>query len=140
MLWKNECIHPEEDYLFSITGPVESYDVWYYRHSLGDENEFCLRYGNEAHEYKSSWDCAWIERRISHLNKFAETPTDKMELIMFVNMKNKIREKGYWDIDWDLTPEITELQRVAKYDDAPEDTGKDNWRLERLNQSGLLRL
>ena len=27
-------------------------DVWYYRHSLGDENEFCLRYGNEDHEYK----------------------------------------------------------------------------------------
>ena len=52
---------------------------------------------------------------------------------MFVNMKNKIQEKGYWDISWDLTPEVTELQWVAKYDDAPEDTGKDNWRLERLN-------
>ena len=93
MLWKNECGHPIEDYLFSITGPIDSYDVWYHRHSLGNKNEFCLRYGNEDHEYKSSWDCTWIERRISHLNKFAETPTDRMELIMFVNMKNKIQEK-----------------------------------------------
>ena len=59
---------------------------------------------------------------------------------MFNSMKNKIQEKGYWDIAWDLTPEVTELQRVVRYDDAPEDTGKDNWRLERLNQSGLLRL
>jgi hypothetical protein len=133
MLWKNECGHPLEDYLFSITGPINSYDVCYYRHSLGDKNEFCLRYGNEDHEYLSSWDCSCIERRISHLNKFGETPTDKMELIMFNSMKNKIQEKGYWDIAWDLTPEVTELQRVVRYDDAPEDTGKDNWRLERLN-------
>ena len=120
MLWKNECNHPEEDYLFSITGPVESYDVWYYRHSLGDKNEFCLRYGNEDHEYKSSWCCQWIERSISHHSKFAydneDSAKDRDQLIEF---KTKLKEAGYWDIDWNLDAEIIELKAtVDNYNDS----------------------
>ena len=119
MLWKNECNHPEEDYLFSITGPVHSYDVWYYRHSLGDENEFCLRYGNEGHEYRSSWDCSLIERSLSRRRKYAETDVEREHIEQLVQLKEKLQELGYWDITWNLDAEIQELRATLdNYNDS----------------------
>ena len=120
MKFKNECGHPEEDYLFTMDIENDTFDVWYYRHSLGDKNEFCLRYGNEDHEYKSRWDCAWIERSISHHSKFAydneDSAKDRDQLIEF---KTKLKEAGYWDIDWNLDAEIIELKAtVDNYNDS----------------------
>ena len=111
MLWNNQCGHPAKDYVCTVVGPVESYDVFVVPNRFEDCIEFCLRYGNEDQEYRSSWNCEWIERRISHLNKFGETPQDKAEKIMFESMKKEIQLKGYWDLPWDLTPEVKELER-----------------------------
>lgn len=114
MLWKNECNHPEEDYLFTMDIENDTFDVWYYRHSLGDKNEFCLRYGNEDHEYKSSWDCAWIERSISHHSKFIYDNEDSAKYRdQFIELKTRLKEAGYWDIDWNLDAEIIELKAAV---------------------------
>jgi len=115
MLWKNECGHPEEDYLFTMEVDGQMCDVWYYRHSLGDENEFCLRYGNEDHEYRSSWDCSLIERSLSRRRNYAETDVEREHIDQLIKLKEKLKEFGYWDISWDLTPEVTELQRAVQY-------------------------
>lgn len=109
MLWNNECGHPEENYICSVIGANDSYDVFVVPNRFDSRTEFCLRYGNEDYQYLSSWNCEWIERRISHLNKFGETVQDKLELKMFQAMKYEIQENNYWDLPWDLTPEVKEL-------------------------------
>lgn len=114
MLWKNECNHPVEDYLFTMEVDDQQCDVWYFRHSLEEKNEFCLRYGNEDHEYRSSWDCSLIERSISRRTKYLDSVQAERHRDQLINLKNKIQELGYWDIPWDLTPEVTELQRVVR--------------------------
>ena len=110
MKFKNECGHPEEDYLFTMEVDGQMCDVWFYRHSLGDENEFCLRYGNEGHEYRSSWDCSLIERSLSRRRKYAETDVEREHIEQLVQLKEKLKELGYWDITWNLDPEIQELR------------------------------
>ena len=115
MLWKNECNHPIEDYLFTMEVDDQQCDVWYFRHSLEEKNEFCLRYGNQDHEYRSSWDCSLIERSISRRTKYLDSIEAERHRDQLINLKNKLQELGYWDISWDLTPEVKELQRVVKY-------------------------
>lgn len=110
MKFRNECGHPEEDYLFTMEVDGQICDVWYYRHSLGDENEFCLRYGNEDHEYRSSWDCSLIERSLSRRRKYAETDVEREHIDQLIKLKEKLKELGYWDITWNLDPEIQELR------------------------------
>ena len=110
MKFKNECGHPEEDYLFTMEVDGQICDVWFYRHSLGDENEFCLRYGNEGHEYRSSWDCSLIERSLSRRRKYAETDVEREHIEQLVQLKEKLQELGYWDITWNLDAEIQELR------------------------------
>jgi hypothetical protein len=110
MKFRNECGHPEEDYLFTMQVDGQICDVWYYRHSLGDENEFCLRYGNEDHEYRSSWDCSLIERSLSRRRKYAETDVEREHIDQLIKLKEKLKELGYWDITWNLDPEIQELR------------------------------
>tara|TARA_A100001015_G_scaffold315326_1_gene426899 strand:+ start:1002 stop:1385 length:384 start_codon:yes stop_codon:yes gene_type:complete len=120
MKFNNECNHPEEDYLFSMDIEGEAHDVWYYRQSLEDKNEFCLRYGNEGHEYRSSWCCAWIERSISHHSKFAYDNEDSAKYRdQFIELKTRLKEAGYWDIEWNLDAEIIELKAaVDNYNDS----------------------
>jgi hypothetical protein len=120
MLWKNECNHPEEDYLFTMEVDGQMCDVWYYRHSLGDENEFCLRYGNEDHEYRSSWDCSLIERSLSRRRNYAETDVEREHIDQLIKLKEKLKELGYWDITWNLDAEIQELRATLdNYNDSP---------------------
>ena len=109
MLWRNECNHPIEDYLFTMEVDDQQCDVWYFRHSLGEKNEFCLRYGNQDHEYRSSWDCSLIERSISRRTKYLDSVQAERHLNQLIDLKNKLQELGYWDISWDLTPEVKEL-------------------------------
>ena len=122
MLWKNECNHPEEDYLFTMEVDSQMCDVWLYRHSLGDENEFCLRYGNEDHEYKSSWDCSLIERIISRRTRYLEddeSGRERRDIDQLIKLKEKLKELGYWDITWNLDAEIQELRAtVDNYNDS----------------------
>tara|TARA_Y100000361_G_scaffold151347_1_gene168603 strand:+ start:1370 stop:1765 length:396 start_codon:yes stop_codon:yes gene_type:complete len=122
MLWKNECNHPEEDYLFTMEVDGQMCDVWFYRHSLGDENEFCLRYGNEDHEYKSSWDCSLIERIISRRTRYLkddESGRERRDIDQLIKLKEKLKELGYWDITWSLDPEIQELRATLdNYNDS----------------------
>ena len=120
MLWKNECGHPEEDYLFTMEVDGQMCDVWFYRHSLGDENEFCLRYGNEDHEYRSSWDCSLIERSLSRRRNYAETDVEREHIDQLIKLKEKLKELGYWDITWNLDAEIQELRATLdNYNDSP---------------------
>tara|TARA_R100001510_G_C7477506_1_gene90991 strand:- start:51 stop:431 length:381 start_codon:yes stop_codon:yes gene_type:complete len=121
MKFKNECNHPEEDYLFTMDIEGETFDVWYYRHSLGDKNEFCLRYGNEDHEYKSSWDCAWIERSICHHSKFADDyPGSAIARDQFIDLKRRLQDAGFWDLEWNLDSEIRDLRvDVEQYNNSP---------------------
>lgn len=109
MLWRNECNHPIEDYLFTMEVDDQQCDVWYFRHSLEEKNEFCLRYGNQDHEYRSSWDCNLIERSISRRTKYLDSIEAERHRDQLINLKNKLQEIGYWDISWDLTPEVKEL-------------------------------
>tara|TARA_R100000742_G_C4263484_1_gene81339 strand:- start:175 stop:561 length:387 start_codon:yes stop_codon:yes gene_type:complete len=123
MLWKNECNHPDEDYLFTMEIDGQMCDVWYYRHSLGDENEFCLRYGNEDHEYRSSWDCSLIERIISRRTRYLkddESGRERRDIDQLIKLKEKLKEFGYWDIAWNLDAEIQELRATLdNYNDSP---------------------
>jgi hypothetical protein len=121
MKFRNECNHPEEDYLFTMDIEGETFDVWYYRHSLGDKNEFCLRYGNEDHEYKSSWDCAWIERCICHHSKFADDyPGSAIARDQFIDLKRRLQDAGFWDLEWNLDSEIRDLRvDVEQYNNSP---------------------
>lgn len=109
MKFKNECNHPEEDYLFTMEVDGQMCDVWYFRHSLSDENEFCLRYGDEDHEYRSSWDCSLIERSLSRRKKYAETDVEREHIEQLIKLKEKLQDVGFWDIGWSLDPEITEV-------------------------------
>jgi hypothetical protein len=119
MKFKNECGHPEEDYLFTMEVDGQICDVWYYRHSLGDENEFCLRYGNEDYEYRSSWSCSLIERSLSRRRNYAETDVEREHIDQLIKLKEKLKEVGYWDIDWNLDAEIQELRSTLdKYGDS----------------------
>lgn len=121
MKFRNECNHPEEDYLFTMDIEGETYDVWYVRHSLEDKNEFCLRYGNEDHEYKSSWCCAWIERSISHHAKFAyDFPGSGIARDQFIEFKRRLQDAGFWDLEWNLDSEIRDLRAdVEQYNNSP---------------------
>ena len=109
MLWKNECNHPIEDYLFTMEDDEQQCDVWYLRHSLGVTKEFFVRYGNQDHEYRSSWDCNLIERSISRRTQYLNNAQSERHLNQLIDLKNKLQELGYWDISWDLTPEVKEL-------------------------------
>ena len=121
MWFNNECNHPEEDYLFTMDIEGETCDVWYYRHSLGDKNEFCLRYGNKDHEYKSSWDCYWIERSISFHSKFAyDFPGSGIARNQLIELKRRLQDAGFWDLEWDLDSEIRDLRvDVEEYNNSP---------------------
>jgi hypothetical protein len=121
MKFRNECNHPEEDYLFTMDIEGETCDVWYNRHSLGDANEFCLRYGNEDHEYKSSWNCAWIERCISHHSKFAyDFPGSGIARNQLIELKRRLQDAGFWDLEWNLDSEIRDLRvDVEEYNNSP---------------------
>ena len=121
MKFRNECNHPEEDYLFTMDIEGETFDVWYNRHGLGNENEFCLRYGNKDHEYRSSWNCAWIERCISHHSKFAyDFPGSGIARSQLIEFKRRLQDAGYWDLEWNLDSEIRDLRvDVEEYNDSP---------------------
>lgn len=109
MKFKNECNHPEEDYLFTMEVDGQICDVWYFRHSIEDNNEFCLRYGNEDHEYKSSWDCSLIERIICRRTQYLEDVNERRDIDQLIKLKARLQEAGYWDIEWNLDAEIKEL-------------------------------
>ena len=121
MKFRNECNHPEEDYLFTMDIEGETCDVWYYRRSLEDKNEFCLRYGNEDHEYKSSWCCEWIERSISFHSKFAyDYPASTISRNQFIELKRRLQNAGFWDLEWNLDSEIRDLRvDVEEYNNSP---------------------
>jgi len=121
MKFRNECNHPEEDYLFTMDIEGETCDVWYYRRSLEDKNEFCLRYGNEDHEYKSSWCCEWIERSISHHSKFAyDFLGSGIARSQFIELKRRLQDAGFWDLEWNLDSEIRDLRvDVEEYNNSP---------------------
>lgn len=130
MEFGNACNHPEENYLFSMEIEGEQCDVWVVEDACKlkcnrDHHEFCLRFGTEDWAYRSSWCCEWIEKALAHHTKFAydnvESRRNRDQLLEF---KRKLMSVGYWDLPWDLTPEVTALY--------PEDIGKDGWRLERL--------
>ena len=121
MKFRNECNHPEEDYLFTMDIEGETCDVWYYRHSLGDANEFCLRYGNEDHEYKSSWDCSWIDRSICFHSKCAyDFPGSAIARNQLIELKRRLQDAGFWDLEWNLDSEIRDLRvDVEEYNNSP---------------------
>ena len=121
MKFKNECGHPEEDYLFTMEVDGQICDVWFYRHSLGDENEFCLRYGNDGPDYRSSWNCEWIERSISHHSKFAyDFPGSAIARDQFIDLKRRLQDAGFWDLEWNLDSEVRDLRvDVEQYNDSP---------------------
>ena len=121
MKFRNECNHPEEDYLFTMDIDGETCDVWYNRHSLEDKHEFCLRYGNEDHEYKSSWCCEWVERSISHHSKFAyDFPGSGIARSQFLEFKRRLQDAGFWDLEWNLDSEIRDLRvDVEEYNNSP---------------------
>jgi hypothetical protein len=125
MLFKNECNHPEENYLFSMEIDGEQCDVWVVEDSCKlkcdrDHHEFCLRYGNEDHEYKSSWDCSLIERIICRRTQYLEDVNERRDIDQLIKLKARLQEAGYWDIEWNLDLEIIELQaQVKEYNDMP---------------------
>ena len=105
----SDFVNLTENYLFTMEVDDQQCDVWYFRHSLGEKNEFCLRYGNQDHEYRSSWDCSLIERSISRRTKYLDSVQSERHRDQLIDLKNKLQELGYWDISWDLTPEVKEL-------------------------------
>ena len=125
MLWKNECHHPEENYLFSMEIEGENYDVWVVQKDdqkfYKGHYEFCLRYGNEDHEYKSSWDCAMIERSICFHSRFADdNEQSAKDRDQFIELKRRLQDAGFWDLEWNLDSEIRDLRvDVEQYNDSP---------------------
>ena len=114
MKFKNECNHPEENYLFTMEVDGQQCDVWVVEDACKlkcdrDHHEFCLRYGNEGHEYRSSWDCSLIERSLSRRKKYAETDLERKYIDQLIELRTKLKDVGFWDIGWSLDPEITEL-------------------------------
>ena len=108
MLFNNECHHPEENYLFSMEIEGENY-------------EFCLRYGNDGPDYRSSWNCEWIERSISHHSKFAyDFPGSAIARDQFIDLKRRLQDAGFWDLEWNLDSEVRDLRvDVEQYNDSP---------------------
>lgn len=125
MLFNNECHHPEENYLFSMEIEGENYDVWVVQKDdqkfYKGHYEFCLRYGNEDHEYKSSWNCAWIERSISHHSKFSyDFPGSGIARDQLIDFKRRLQDAGFWDLEWNLDSEIRDLRvDVEQYNNSP---------------------
>jgi len=116
MHFKNECDHPIENYLFSMVIDSELCDVWVVEPACKSSfvnnpelHQFCLRFGNEGHEYRSSWDCTLIERILSRRKKYAENDTEVEHIDQLIKLRDKLKEIGYWDIDWSFDPEIEEL-------------------------------
>lgn len=114
-MFKNECRHPEENYLFTLeVYSGEVVDVWivqkphqkFYKGHI----EFCLRYGNSCDDYRSSWDCNSIERGIAFHTKFADGEEESIKCRdNLIEFKDKLKALDCWDADIDLSPEITEV-------------------------------
>ena len=126
MLFNNECHHPEENYLFTMEIDGEQCDVWVVEDACKlkcdrDHHEFCLRYGNEDHEYRSSWDCALIERSICHHSKFAyDFQGSGIARDQLIELKRRLQDAGFWDLEWNLDSEIRDLRvEVEQYNDSP---------------------
>ena len=65
--------------------------------------EFCLRYGNGCDEYRSSWDCNAIERRIDFHIKFADSEKEYGDTLKnLIEFKEKLKGLDCWDADGDL--------------------------------------
>lgn len=114
MKFKNECNHPEENYLFTTEVDGQQCDIWVVEDACKlkcdrDHHEFCFRYGDEDHEYKSSWDCSLIERIISRRSRFLDDEQEQEYIDQLIELKAKLKDVGFWDIGWSLDPEITEL-------------------------------
>ena len=113
-VFKNECRHPEENYLFTMDIEGQHCDVWIV-HKPNQQFfkgyiEFCLRYGHEDHEYRSSWDCNSVERGIQFHSKFADDDEESRQCRDdLIILKDKLKEIGWWDADFELYPEISEL-------------------------------
>ena len=133
MRFNNECQHPEENYLFSMEIEGENCDVWVVQKKdqkfYKGHYEFCLRYGNcktiyenyEDHEYKSSWCCGGIERSICHHSRFAyDFPGSAIARDQFIELKRRLQDAGFWDIEWNLDSEIRDLRvDVEQYNNSP---------------------
>ena len=119
MLFKNECGHEPDEYLFSVGDRSRGLDVCLVRQK---PNEFCLRYGDEDHEYLSSIFCDSIERRIDWFRKYGEDGcgdgSDSENL--FLLCRDVLRSANLWDTEWNLDLEIIELvEEVKEYNDMP---------------------
>ena len=125
MLFNNECHHPEENYLFSMEIEGENCDVWVVQKDdqqfYKGHYEFCLRYGNDGPDYRSSWNCEWIERSISHHSKFAyDFPVSAIARDQFIDLKRRLQDAGFWDLEWNLDSEVRDLRvDVEQYNDSP---------------------
>ena len=125
MFYNNECHHPEENYLFSMRIEGEVCDVWVVQKDDQEfykgRYEFCLRYGNRCDEYRSSWDCELIERSISHHSKFAyDFPGSGIARSQFIDLKRRLQDAGFWDLEWNLDSEIRDLRvDVKEYNNSP---------------------
>lgn len=125
MWFNNECHHPEENYLFSMRIEGENCDVWVVQKDDQEfykgHYEFCLRYGNRCDEYRSSWDCELIERSISHHSKFAyDFPGSGIARSQFIELKRRLQDAGFWDLEWNLDSEIRDLRvDVEEYNNSP---------------------
>jgi hypothetical protein len=118
MLFKNECGHEANEYIFSVGNKSRGLDVCLVKQR---PNEFCLRYGNKDYEYLSSITCGSIERRIDWFRKYGEDGcndgSDSENL--FLLCRNLLRSTNLWDIEWNLDLEIIELgEEVKEYNDA----------------------
>ena len=125
MFYNNECHHPEENYLFSMRIEGEVCDVWVVQKDDQEfykgRYEFCLRYGNRCDEYRSSWDCELIERSLSHHSKFAyDFPGSGIARSQFIDLKRRLQDAGFWDLEWNLDSEIRDLRvDVEEYNNSP---------------------
>ena len=125
MFYNNECHHPEENYLFSMRIEGEVCDVWVVQKDDQEfykgRYEFCLRYGNRCDEYRSSWDCELIERSLSHHSKFAyDFPGSGIARSQFLELKRRLQDAGFWDLEWNLDSEIRDLRvDVEEYNNSP---------------------
>ena len=125
MFYNNECHHPEENYLFSMRIEGEVCDVWVVQKDDQEfykgRYEFCLRYGNRCDEYRSSWDCELIERSLSHHSKFAyDFPGSAIARSQFLELKRRLQDAGFWDLEWNLDSEIRDLRvDIEEYNNSP---------------------
>ena len=111
--------------MFSIRIEGEVCDVWVVQKDDQEfykgRYEFCLRYGNRCDEYRSSWDCELIERSISHHSKFAyDFPGSGIARSQFIELKRRLQDAGFWDLEWNLDSEIRDLRvDVEEYNNSP---------------------